>query len=128
MTINFSTGDILNARKGSTAFHPIIYIGERNKDSFIGCIITHSNNYDNIPMSQNHFEIHNTEGDFFNLQFDSTFLVKAKLIKNLDLLPFEKVGELTEEGIKFITENIGAEYEKYWTKYLIDSKTKRKNI
>jgi len=112
-------GDILFGRKNSDAIHPIIYLRDRDKNFFIGAMLTRSNNYtDNIPMTEKHFKRENPKGVKYEFFFDDTHLVDAKLTKRDEWKPFKKVGELSVEGIKFVESRLNNKNSKFWEDYL----------
>jgi hypothetical protein len=117
----FLKGDIIYGRKNSDAFHPIIFLEDRDADFFIGCMLTSSNNFDsNILMKLEHFKKLNENGEEFELQFSNSHLVKAKLLKRNEWQPFRKIGELTSNGLIFVEGNIETEPEKLWEEFLAD--------
>src|SRR3989338_7260313 len=97
-----NTGDIFWGRKGSDAIHPIVYLRSHDRNFFIGAMLTTSSNYpDNILMKDAHFKKKNLTGGKFEFSFSNTHFVAKALIKKEEWGPFKKVGELTDEGIKF---------------------------
>ena len=125
MKMEFKKKDIIYGRKGSDAIHPIVYLRGHDELSFIGAMLTSSHQADNIPMAASHFKETDDDGRKFELSFRNTFLVNASLIKRSDWRPFRKVGELTDEGIKFLESKIGDKQSKFWEEYL-KNKTVRK--
>lgn len=100
-------GDILRGKRDSDAVHPIVYWREKDKNFFIGIMLTKSNNYlDNILMEKTHFKNENPNGEKYEFCFNNTHLVKKEFFKKDEWGPFKKVGKLTAEGIKFIESNI----------------------
>ena len=119
--MNFSKGDILFGRKGSDAEHPIIFLNHRDNDFFIGAMITKSGKYaQNILMKPDHFREVDDQGNKFELYYNKSKLVKAKLIKRNEWHPFRKIGELTIEGLTFVENNIEIVQEKLWEEFLND--------
>ena len=111
-------GDILYGRKNSDAIHPIIFLRDRDSEFFIGAMVTSSDKYkENIPMKASHFKVYDAKGNKFEFQFSSTFVVRAKLIKRLEWLPFRKIGELSSFGIAFVESKIGLEPEQTWEQF-----------
>ena len=125
MKLRFKKGDIL---KGShTGFnqakHRIIYLSGDVMATFIGAIMTHSPNYGNILMDEEHFQKKDDEGNYFQFKYEKTHLVKAKLLKpGNEWGPFVKVGKLTDSGIEFVESQIYALIEKDWNDFVKDSK------
>lgn len=112
-------GDILFGRKKSDAIHPIVYLREHDKNFFIGAMLTTSNNYkDNILMAEIHFKKENSDGKKYEFYFKNTHLVNKEFIKKDEWKPFKKVGELTDEGIKFIESKIKDKDPIFWEDYL----------
>lgn len=112
-------GDILFGRKKSDAIHPIVYLRNRDKNFFIGAMLTKSRCYkDNILMNEEHFRKSDSDGKKFEFGFNNTCLVKNELIKKDEWKPFRKVGELTSEGIKFVESKIGHTDPALWKDYL----------
>ena len=112
-------GDILRGRKGSDAVHPIIFLEGQDDSFFVGAMITHaSNRRDNIPMLEEHFKRFDNKGRRFQLYFQRTHLVEAKLLKRLDWRPFSKVGELSHSGIAFVEEKLRGLHPRVWKDYL----------
>lgn len=103
--MSYSKGDILTGRlKGrDEAYHPIIFWQEiEGSQDFIGLMITHSPNYNNIPnflMNKIHFNMNR------KIVFDKSYLVKAKFTKYNAWGPFRVKGNLTPAGV-FFSENI----------------------
>ncbi len=57
-------------------------------------------------MSSGHFKVTNSEGSRYDVQFEGSYLTCRNLVKLDDYGPFKLVGELTEEGIRFVESNI----------------------
>ncbi len=114
-------GEIYRGRKHSDAVHPIIFLSEKDEDFFIGAMLTTSSLYkDNILMSKEHFETHNSIGKEYELQFQESHFVKAKLIKKREWAPFTKIGELSAAGLLFVETNIDSTTEQSWEHYRQD--------
>jgi hypothetical protein len=114
-------GDILKGknRDRDAAFHFIVFLDDNDKTSFVGTMLTRCNKYkDNILMSENHFNKTDTAGNSFEFQFKNTHLVKRRLIKLEGWGPFEKIGELTTEGIKFVKSATDLTEPVIWDDYL----------
>lgn len=112
-------GDILFGRKNSDAIHPIVYWGKRDKNFFVGIMLTTSPNHtDNVLMAVEHFKKIDSNGNEYELYFNDTYFVNKELIKKDEWKPFRKVGELTEEGIKFIESKISHTNPVLWKDYL----------
>ena len=54
----------------------------------------------------------------YELQYNNTHLVKAKLLKRNEWQPFRKIGKLSDAGIKFVESKIDQEHEKLWEDYI----------
>lgn len=116
----FSKGDILEAthRQLTKGYHYIVFFEGYSKSDFCGCMITHSNINENIPMEFSHFEEVNSKGELYKVKYDNTFLVKGKFLKSEEWGPFEKVGKLTTEGINLLDKEISdLEYETFGEYY-----------
>lgn len=111
---HFITGDILQAthRELRKGYHPIIFVSGRSEFDFIGAMITHHPDEDrNVRMDVSHFE------PGYLITFDNSYLVKARLIKPEEWGPFDKVGQLTETGIKFVENKISGQQEETFAHY-----------
>jgi hypothetical protein len=111
-------GDILIGEKTN---HPIVYLREKDTDSFIGCIITHSNTNDyknNITLVPEHFETHNKDKNKYRVRYDGSYFVKLNLIKKTEWGPFTKEGKLTKTGIEFIENNLEKIDPILWREYI----------
>jgi hypothetical protein len=87
--------------------HFIIFYDHLNGKDFIGAMITSSNNYtENLQMNENHFQDFDEFGNKCMVVYNNSFLVPAKLQKFHSMGPFKLVGQLTELGIDFVTDNI----------------------
>lgn len=115
-------GEIFFGRKSSEAYHPIVYLEDYDSGFFIGVMLTSSNRYPgNILMKPEHIRIIDEKGNNFELTFNNTHFVRAKLLKRIEWEPFRKVGELSEEGIQFIEDNINSNKAILWEEYLKES-------
>src|SRR3989338_11441683 len=97
-------GEILQGKKRNrkAAYHYMVYLEGNNDGSFVAAVLTHSAKQDNIPMKEDHFKDANGDGKKYKFNFDNTFLVGRRFIKPKEWAPYLKIGELTEEGIKFV--------------------------
>lgn len=87
--------------------HFIIFYEHQNGMDFIGAMITSSNYYaENLQMNENQFQEFDEFGNKCSVVYKDSFLVPAKLHKFHSMGPFELVGQLTEEGIGFVSLNI----------------------
>jgi len=105
----FTKGDVLRPQEPEgdrdRLFHAAVlwsdsYTGEGD---FHGIMLTHtppSKRYDNILMSEKHFN------NNLGFRFHRTHFVNQMFIKLEDWGPFYKAGELTGEGIDFISNNL----------------------
>ena len=114
---NFKKGDILRATDTSkdAGFHPIVYWSENSgADDFLGLMITHSSEKDNIKLSAEHIKKCDASGNIYEFQFDKSYLVKGIFYKPEVWGPFTKTGEATDEGITFFEENLqGVTFQKF---------------
>lgn len=116
--MNWQKGDILYAKKASDARHPIIFVEGHDDTYFIGGVLTHFQEISkNIPMKESHFCVSDKNGVKYEVCYDGSYLVKAKLLKRLDWLPFRKVGQLTDEGLSFINTNLKNQDPMVWEDY-----------
>ena len=87
--------------------HFIIFIKQYHFPDFIGTMISTKNFANkNILMSENHFIKHFDDGSDCKIIFDNSHLVPSKLHKFFDMGPFGLCGLLSENGIKFVNDNI----------------------
>lgn len=122
-------GDVLRGKEGSDAIHPIVFLRDQDKNFFIGAMLTTSDYYaDNILMSETHFKKEYSNGKKCKLCFKKTHLVNTELIKRDAWKPFVKVGELTDEGIKFVESKIGDKKPVLWEEYLNTEQTNKKYL
>lgn len=71
------------------------------RDDFIGLMLTHSARHKgNILMQESHF------APDLSFKFDRTRFANQALVKFGEWGPFERVGQLTKEGVLFIERNI----------------------
>ena len=98
--------------------HFIIFYDHLNGKDFIGAMIT-STNYNGVneQMNENHFSEFDEFGNKCTVVYKDSFLVPAKLHKFISMGPFELVGQLTEEGNDFVTENIDSLPMVTWKEY-----------
>jgi hypothetical protein len=117
-------GDILKATKrGKNAGkHFIIFYENHDTRNFIGAMITHSEDSHNIPMDKTYFHEKDAAGNNYKVVYDNTFLVNAKLMKFESWGPFQKVGELTSEGVEFVESIIDGLSAETWEEFLIRTK------
>lgn len=110
----FVAGDILEAthREKKKGFHPIVFISGSSEDNFIGVMITHhEDKTKNVKMKSSHFETGQ------KISYDNTYLVRGKFIKPEVWGPFNKIGQLTPEGLNFVNEQINGLPEETFSKY-----------
>jgi hypothetical protein len=72
----------------------------------------------NILMSEDHFKKNFEDGSVCTITFKNSHLVPAKLHKFFEMGPFELCGNLTENGLKFVQENIDHLEIDSWNQYL----------
>lgn len=106
---NGSPGDIIkgenNRNRDGRRSHYIIYLdkAENNASEFYGVMLTHSPNYGNVPLQAEHFINFDKTGMRHTVTFDASFIVADKFIKKADWAPFTLVGQLSQEGLEFVT-------------------------
>ena len=112
----FEFEDIIDGKRTN---HPIVFFSIKNEDQFYGCIITHSENYDNnFALENKHFTENDENGEAFKIQYENSFCAKLKLEKQNDWGPFLKVGALSEEGKEFVKNKVQHEQPISWRKYI----------
>ncbi|WP_432672126.1 hypothetical protein [Flavobacterium sp. SM2513] len=115
-------GDILEAadRTREAGFHYIIFYDGYTDDEFIAGVLTSTDKYPvNIKMNETHFLDNDENGNDFKVTFKNSKLVPAKLYKPENWGPFNKVGQLTENGIAFVQEYIGHLEAEFWEEYIL---------
>jgi hypothetical protein len=115
-------GDILEAndRTREAGYHYIIFYNGHTDDEFEAGILTSTEKYSvNIPMNESHFINTDKNGDYFKVTYKNSKLVPAKLYKPENWGPFEKVGQLSEDGIAFVEEHIGHLEAEFWEEYIL---------
>lgn len=115
----FTRGDILRARLRDIrrGYHYIIYYSGYDDSSFLGGMITHSASNLNTPMIENHFVQNDENGVAYQIRFDNSHLVIAKLIKPEFWGYFTKVGQLSNDGIEFFENTIANLDEETFSEY-----------
>src|SRR5215217_4772011 len=94
-------GDILEAKNRSfqAGKHFIIFYDGYDENEFIGGIITTTYNFVvNILMDIKHFVAKDNNGNDYKVTYKNSKLVPAKLFKPEEWGPYEKVGQLTDNG------------------------------
>jgi hypothetical protein len=99
--------------------HFIIFIEPYHFPDFIGAMISTTDFANtNILMTENHFIKKFEDGTDCKIIFNNSHLVPAKLHKFFDMGPFELCGILSENGLKFVSENIDNLKIESWNQYL----------
>jgi hypothetical protein len=115
-------GDILEAtdRTRVAGFHYMIFYDGYDDNEFIAGVLTSTNKFPiNILMTNLHFVEKDEFGNDFKITYKNSKLVPAKLFKPEEWGPFEKVGQLTDEGIAFLHQHIGNLHAEYWQNYIL---------
>lgn len=122
----FIQGDILEATDTSMTAgrHFIIFWSNNHGLSFLGLMLTHSNEKDNIELEASHINEENESGKKYKFQWDDTFVVNQVFYKYDKWGPFTKIGELTTKGLKFINENISDNEPTSFSNYYKNTKQK----
>lgn len=108
-------GDIVYGRKYSDAKHPIVFIEDYDSDFFIGAMLTSSDKFvDNIPLQPHFIEKYDENKHPYEFQYKGTRIVKAKLLKKKEWIPFRKIGKLTDVGLNFVLTILETEPAKLW--------------
>lgn len=108
----FKGGDILLAthREIIKGHHPIVYLTGYSDESFLGAMLTHHQDITrNLKMDSSYFD--NRSG------YQNTFLVLGKFIKPEEWGPFNKINELTPDGLKFVKEILADKPEETFANY-----------
>jgi hypothetical protein len=105
-------------RKQEAAYHPIVYLENYRGNSFVGAVLTHSEEQGNTLMEKGHFKEVDAEGKKYEINFDNTHLVINRFIKPEEWGPYIKIGELTEEGIKFVELITSGHKAESWEEYI----------
>tara|TARA_B100000780_G_C21004227_1_gene401907 strand:+ start:498 stop:863 length:366 start_codon:yes stop_codon:yes gene_type:complete len=103
-------GDILEATVKSriAGYHYIVYYESISANEFAGTFISTDGSFEqNIKMIDNHFEEYDENNELYDIRNDVSFLARAKLIKLESWGPFTKVGQLSNDGVEFLENNIG---------------------
>jgi hypothetical protein len=109
-------GDIIRGRKTN---HPIIFLRQRNQDQFVGCILTHANDYqDNVELRPEHFLTADENGNRFRTQHDNSYFVAIELIKEQEWGPFTKTGQLSPQGIEYVDNRLQVLDPQLWIEYV----------
>ena len=121
--VDFEIGNILLGENNHPidGNHYIVYYKDIDRRDFEGCMIsTKPHNNINKSMMPEHFEVVNAEtGNDWPITYKNSYLVPAKLHKFNEMGPFTKVGQLTEEGILFITGIIAPKRLTPWEVYKV---------
>ena len=115
-------GDILEARDRSyeAGRHYVIFYDGYDDNEFLAGVLTSTDNFPkNILMNESHFINTDENGNDFKVTYKNSKLVPAKLYKPENWGPFEKVGQLSTEGIVFVEEKIGHLEPEFWEKYIL---------
>jgi len=110
-TVDCTSGDILRGAnnkniKGAGLPHFIIYLGPRpnSEHEFLGAMLTTSDKQpENIPMKPEHFKEKDKDGNPYSVTYKNSKVVAKLYVKKMDWRPFELKGQLTEEGLTFVT-------------------------
>lgn len=110
--IDSKPGDILKAYNNesiSGGIHFMIFLIPGQDDSyFLGAMLTSSTNYDNIQMPSNFFvEINEETQTRWRIPYKQSLIVPELFEKYEVWKPFEKVGQLSAEGLEFVLKEIG---------------------
>ena len=90
------------------AFHPIIFIKDHDASQFIGVMITHSAKFGNIELTDSHFENNPSKDGKRN------YFVGCYLLKRNDWGPFKSIGQLSEDGVTFVTSQLKETKPRMW--------------
>ncbi len=116
--MKMNKGEIFFGKNNLDGRHPIVYLRDNDKNFFIGAMLTTSDDYpNNILMAEEHFKKEDPKGEKYELFFKGTYLIATELIKRDEWKPFRKVGELTDEGIRFVESKISNTKPKLWEDY-----------
>lgn len=96
--MNFTKGDILTGESNSfeEAYHPIIFLRDKNDDFFIGSFISHSKKHGNVILLSSHFNFLKNDDE------RTSYFAPFQLLKTKEWGPFTKIGELSADGIDYV--------------------------
>jgi ribosomal small subunit protein bTHX len=110
---NLNKGDILwacNKYKTNNP-HPIVFLEERDEDCFDACCLSSKPTGGNLKMESEHFCDKDELGNLYTFSHNKTsYLVMKRYEKKNDWVFGKKpVGQLSEEGIRFVESQISPE-------------------
>lgn len=114
--MNFKKGDVIEGNH-KDAYHPILFLQEKDDTFFYGIMLTKAGNYDSNILLPEEYIIKEKDGVTFPFQFNNTHFVKIKLLKKNEWQPFSKIGEISAEGILFVESNITIDEAKLWEEF-----------
>ncbi len=111
---DFEPGDILRGskRRRDQAYHPIIFLEALDDWCFCGGMLTHSGDYGNIKLGEEHFE------KKINDDPRPNYFVPARLLKKNDWGPFQKVGKLSASGVAFVQAHLNDVTPQRWEDFI----------
>jgi hypothetical protein len=122
-SINFKKGAILLGANNhpKDGNHYIVYFDELDGIDFIGGMISTKDYHRiNIPMKPSHFEVtNNVNGTNWKITYYYSHLVPAKLHKFNSMGEFTQVGQLTDDGLEFVSSIITDKNLLTWEEYQI---------
>lgn len=121
-------GDIVYGKNNLQGGHPILFLEDKDEYSFVGAMLTKSGGYKgNYLMKKEFFRQQDKNGKDFTFRFNSTHIVGRSLLKKVEWEPFEKVGELSNEGLEFVDSILKNQEPVFWEDYLSDDATEENN-
>ncbi len=119
-------GDILKALNYRKNPHLIVFLKNKDEDSFYACVLsTKKEHADNVEMQEKHFCTHKLNGEEYLRKYNKeggSFLIKHGFEKKVIDINYSKgiVGRLTEEGIAFVEEEMKDATYQYFPKPIWD--------
>lgn len=115
--MKFKKGDVIEGVH-KDAYHPILFLEEKDEIFFYGIMLTKAENYDTNIMLPEKYIVTHKDGVAFPFQYNNTHFVRAKLLKKIEWEPFNKIGEISSEGIEFVESNIALDEAKLWEEFI----------
>lgn len=113
-------GDIVYGKNNLEGGHPILFLDNKDDYTFVGAMLTKAGAYEGNHLMRREFFRERDENErVFSFKFNSTHLVGHSLLKRLEWEPFEKVGELTPEGLAFVENILKGKEPVFWEDYSV---------
>jgi hypothetical protein len=103
-------GDIVQANNRLRHPHPIVFLEAAGSDGFLSCTISSKKKNGNLEMRPEYFKDNDENGNPYKIVWNNSHLIRYKFYKMANWVNSVKiVGKLTDEGIKFVLDNIPAD-------------------